>query len=114
MDIFSTNVLVGVVQSLIRPPSFFLDRFFPTIQQENTEEIHFDLDNGKRRIAPFVSPLVAGKIVESRGFTAKTFRPAYVKDKRVFDTSRPLRRAMGEQIGGSLSPEQRIQATLAY
>ena len=41
-DIFSTNVVNGVVASLIQPPSFLLDRFFPNMQTETTEEIHFD------------------------------------------------------------------------
>jgi len=113
MDIYATAVLAGVVKSLFVPPSFLLDTYFPNIQEETTEEIHFDQENGKRRIAPFVSPLREGVIVESLGFTTKTFKPAYVKDKRVFDPSRPLRRAKGEQIGGSWTPAQRIQLTLA-
>lgn len=110
MDIFTTNVLNGVVRYLPRPVSFLLDTFFPNIQTETSEEIHFDVENGKRRIAPFVSPLVAGRVVEGQGFVAKTFKPAYVKDKRVFDVNRPMKRSMGEQIGGSLNPQQRLEA----
>lgn len=113
MDLFSTDVLTAVVQDLKRPPSFLLDNFFPAVQNESSEEIHFDVDNSKRRMAPFVSPLVEGKIVAGRGFTTNTFRPAYVKDKRVWDGSRALKRMMGERIGGSLTPEARMQAILA-
>lgn len=115
-DLFSTNVLAAVVGYLPTPNSFLLDRFFPMEQRETTEEIHFDFENGKRRIAPFVSPLVQGKIVEERGYTTKTFKPAYVKPKTVFSVNRPLKRAMGERIGGAYSPAQRmelaVQATL--
>lgn len=114
MDIFATSVLTGVVRSLFVPPSFLLDTFFPNEQQDSVEEIHFDVENGRRRITPFVSPLVEGKVVASKGFKTATFKPAYAKDKRVFDPSRPLKRAMGEQIGGTMSPEDRIRATLAY
>lgn len=110
MDIFSTNVLNGVVRYLPQPVTFLLDRFFPMEQTETSEEIHFDVENGKRRIAPFVSPLVAGRIVEGQGYVAKTFKPAYVKDKRIFDPNRPMKRAMGERIGGDMSPQARLEA----
>jgi hypothetical protein len=113
-DIFTTDVLNGVVAYLPTPASFLLDTYFPNEQRETTEEIHFDVENGKRRITPFVSPLVAGKVVEGQGFTAKTFKPAYAKDKRVFDANRPMKRAIGEQIGGNLTPQARLERTVAY
>lgn len=108
-DIFSTDVLTRVVGYLPQPVSFLLDSFFPNVQLEQSEEIHFDVEAGKKRIAPFVSPLVEGKIVAEQGYTAKTFKPAYVKPKTVFDPNRPMKRAMGEQIGGQLSPSQRLE-----
>lgn len=113
MDLFSTNTLVKVVEGLKSPSSALLDRYFPTVVQDEAEEIHFDVISTKRRIAPFVSPLVEGRIVEGAGHIVKTFVPAYIKDKRVFDANRPFKRAIGEQIGGSLSPQERMQAHLA-
>lgn len=113
MDIFTTAVLNGVVQDLKTPPSFLLDNFFTETQTETSEEIHFDTDNAKRRIAPFVSPLVSGKIVASRGYKTGTFKPAYVKDKRVFDANRPMKRAIGEKIGGTMSPADRMRLIVA-
>ncbi|HHN72503.1 MAG TPA: major capsid protein, partial [Thermopetrobacter sp.] len=79
-DLFSTDVLIRVVRDLKAPPQFLLDRFFPIVQTEESEEIHFDVENRTRRIAPFVSPVVAGKVVASEGFETKTFKPAYIKD----------------------------------
>lgn len=109
-DIFSTDALVGVVQDLRVPANGMAAAYFGEVVEEATEEVHFDVDNKPRRMSPFVSPLVAGKVVQSRGFYTKTFKPAYVKDKRVFTPTRALRRAMGERIGGGqLSPEQRMQ-----
>jgi len=112
-DVFSTNVLMGVVQNLKTPNPWLLSRYFLMEFTDPSEEIHFDVIPGKRRVAPFVSPFVEGKIVESLGQTVKTFKPAYIKDKRPFHAGRFLKRAVGEQIGGSLSPEQRMQLTLA-
>ena len=113
-DEFSTSTLIGVVEGLQRPPSFMLDRYFPTVSQDESEEIHFDKIVEKRRISPFVSPVLAGKVVESLGRQVNTFKPAYIKDKRVFDPTQPIKRAIGERIGGGeLSNAQRRDAHLA-
>jgi hypothetical protein len=112
-DTVSTNTLIAVVAGLKTPNPALLGRYFPRVETSDTEEIHFDVLSTKRRIAPFVSPLVEGKVVAGHGFTTNTFKPAYIKDKRVFDPSRPLKRSAGEQIGGSLTPEQRRQAYIA-
>ena len=112
MDIFTTQVLNRVVDHLDRPASFLLDTFFPTIQTEDSEEIHFDIDQSKPRLVPFVSPLVEGKVVAQAGFETKSFKPAYVKDKRRFDPNAPLKRQIGETIGGSLTPMNRREAAL--
>lgn len=111
-DVFSTNYMMGVLESLEKPSSFLLDRFFPFVQTETSEEIHFDVIDKTRRLAPFVSPVVAGKVQQQLGHTTKTFKPAYVKPKTPFDPSRPLKRAAGENIGGNLSPMQRIQMAM--
>lgn len=112
-DIFSTDVVNGFVASLKRPVNGLTARYFATMTQDAAEEIHFDVEVKGRRVAPFVSPLLEGKIVASNTYQAKTFKPAYIKDKRVFDANRPFKRAMGEQIGGSLSPMDRMRALLA-
>ena len=111
-DIFSTFVLNKTLEYLERPSSFLLDTFFGSMQTEESEEIHFDIDQSKPRLAPFVSPLVAGKIVDDKGFTTKSFKPAYVKDKRRFDANTPVKRVIGEKIGGSLPANRRLEAAI--
>ena len=114
-DIFSTDVLTAVLQQLLGNPQFLLDRFFPITQSESSEQIHFDVIAGKRRVAPFVSPLVEGQVVLSLGYTTNTFTPAYIKDKRVFDMNKPLKRSPGEQIGGGgMSPADRLRYLIAF
>jgi hypothetical protein len=56
---------------------------------------------------------VAAKVVLDKGYATRTFTPAYIKDKRVFDANRPFKRAIGERIGGNLDPMQRLQLALA-
>ena len=113
MDIYSTTALNRLVQSLKRPQTALLGAFFNTVETSDTEDIKFDVENKKRRIAPFVSPLREGKLVEDEGYVTKSFTPAYVKDKRVHDPNKALKRAAGETIGGSMTPLDRHQANLA-
>lgn len=113
MDIYSTTALNRLVQSLKRPQTALLSTFFGTVETSDTEDIKFDVENKKRRIAPFVSPLREGKLVEDEGYVTKSFTPAYVKDKRVHDPNKALKRAAGETIGGSMAPMDRHQANLA-
>lgn len=113
MDIFSTDTLVAVVQDLRVPAQGLAAKYFTALSQSDTEEIHFDIANGPRRMAPFVSPLVAGKVVKSAGYQTNTFKPAYVKDKRIFTPTRSLKRSLGERIGGGdISPQERMQLLL--
>ena len=112
-DIYSTGVLTTVVNSLPPPEPFILNSFFREISLADGEEIHFDVVTGNPRLAPFVSPLAPAPQVESPGYQTNTFKPAYVKDKRIFNPNAALRRAIGEKVGGQLPPQQRVAARLA-
>lgn len=109
---YDTAALVEVVPNLKLSQNFLLDRFFPNIVEAPTEEVAIDVDVGIRRMAPFVSPLVEGKLVESRKYQTNLFKPAYIKDKRAPDLRKPVRRMIGERIGGELSGEERMMANL--
>lgn len=111
-DIYTTNQLIGVVQTLIRPVSWLLDRYFPTITTFDTEEVHVDVIPGKRRVIPLVSPFVEGKIVDALAQRVNTLKPAYAKAKTPFQPNRALKRTAGEQIGGSLTAQQRHDLAL--
>jgi hypothetical protein len=112
--IFDTNVLVHVVRNLKLPSQFLLETFFPNVVEFETEYVSIDVDVGLRRMSPFVSPLVEGKPVEGRKIQTNTFRPAYIKDLRTPDFRKPVLRAIGERIGGSLPAAARIQQNLAF
>jgi hypothetical protein len=112
--IYDTNTLIQVVPNLKRAQSFLLDRFFPNIVMSDSEFVSIDVDVGKRRMAPFVSPLVEGKLVEQRRIQTNTFKPAYLKDKRAPDLRKPVRRMIGERIGGEFTGAEREQANLEF
>jgi hypothetical protein len=110
--VYDTNALIQVVPNLKRPQKFLLDRFFPNIVMSDTEFVSIDVDVGKRRMSPFVSPLVEGKLVEQRRYQTNQFKPAYIKDKRAPDLRKPVRRMIGEKIGGELVGAEREAANL--
>lgn len=101
MDIYSRGYLNGVVLSLKRSPAFLLNTFFKQVVMAEEDTVFFDVetDGTKRRLAPIVHPLVPGKLVESRGYETKSLKPAYIKDLRVHDATRPFKRTIGETIG---------------
>ncbi|HHG9211752.1 major capsid protein [Morganella morganii] len=114
MNIYDTDVLIQVVPNLMTSQNWLLDKFFPNITESDTEEVSIDVDVGLRRLAPFVSPLVEGKLVESRKFQTNSFKPAYIKDKRAPDLRKPIRRQIGERIGGQYSAAEREMLNLQF
>lgn len=105
--IYDTAVLTGTVNSLQVPPQFLTGTFFPTQITEEAEEIHFDVEKDVMKLAPFVSPLVEGKTVTEKGYETDSFKPAYIKQKTPLNAASALKRVFGEQLLGSLSPQQR-------
>ena len=112
--IYDTNTLIQVVPNLKRAQKFLLDKFFPNIVISDSEEVSIDVDVGIRRMAPFVSPLVEGKLVEQRRYQTNVFKPAYIKDKRAPDLRKPVRRMIGERIGGNMTGAEREMANLEF
>ncbi len=109
-DLYTSNYLIGVIEGLPAlgdPNTRLLERYFGRLIEEDSEEIHFDKSIRYRIMAPFVSPLVEGAILEERGLTTETFKPAYIKPKTPLDPTRAVKRTAGEQIGGSLSAGDR-------
>lgn len=112
--VYDTNTLIQVIPNLKRAESWLLDRFFPNIVMSDSEFVSIDVDVGKRRMSPFVSPLVEGKLVEQRRIQTNVFKPAYIKDKRAPDLRKPVRRMIGERIGGDMSGAEREMANLEF
>lgn len=112
-DLYSTATLLDVIR--VTPPesSYWLDNFFGRQINFETEEIMFDRVETNRRLAPFVSPVVQGRVMKTEGFETRAFRPAYTKPKHIVDPNRVFTRTAGEAITGSVSPAQRWNAAVA-
>lgn len=107
-DIFDTRTMIAALEERFPPKTFLLDKFFSHTEVFTTAEVDIDVMKGKRRIASFVNPTKEGKVSERTGFTAKTFRPAYLKEKMSTTAADILKRPMGNTIySGGMSPAER-------
>lgn len=111
---YSVVELIGVVDNLKKSSGFLLDRCFPNVVESNAPQVALDIDVGKRRMSPFISPIVEGQPVESRRFETGLYTPPTVKDFRNPDFLKPVRRQIGERIGGDVSLRARLEENLVW
>lgn len=114
ITLYGTTELIMVQQRQpVLPDGFWTSKFTRTVTSDR-EEIMFErLDLDDRRLAPFVAPNVAGAAMRGQGFSARTFRPAYVKPKHVVDPTKAISRMFGEPLLGGMSMAARFDATVA-
>ena len=115
MGPFDLVELLGVLSVTKSLPSFWL-QFFPDEVAFSTETIAMDeISEDYKRLAPFVAPNVQGRVAKQDGFRTVSYRPAYVKPKDIVDPNNNMfTRTPGESLTtGTLSPEQRFDATVA-
>lgn len=114
MNIYSTVAMQATLRSLRNQAStWLLDTFFPLATYSDKEEIAFDIEPDDIELAPFVSPLSAGQVGSEQGFETLFFKPAYVKPLHDIKPGAVIRRTIGEEIGGDLSPQDRERLILA-
>jgi hypothetical protein len=109
---YDTETLLGVYRELDPFNPFLLNLLCSAMVEFEDEAISFDKLGTDKKLAPFVSPMVAGKSQRARGGQKQSFTPAYVKPKNFLDPKRVVKRQPGEAIGGSLTTSERRQAIL--
>jgi hypothetical protein len=113
-DLYGTADMLDVLRVTPVESAYWLDGWFNAARQFDTAEIMFDKIKTTRRLAPFVSPVVQGRVMRSRGFETRSFAPAYVKPKHIVDPNRQFNRRPGEVPGlGSSTPDARYNASVA-
>lgn len=112
ISLFETRTMLQIIAQLKRPKSFLLDTFFSGFRQFDTENVDIDIFKGKRRMAPFVSPVLEGKVVEKLGYTTNSYKPPYIKPKQPTTAQQILKRQPGEVAYGTQSLPERAAAEL--
>ena len=116
IDIFDPVVMTEALITNFPPMMFLTNTFFSVSKRHPTKYVDFDIKKGKRRMAPFVSRLHQGKVVEKIDFKTQRFEPPYLKPKAVTTAEELLTRQVGEPVyvqDGSNAPAARATKVLA-
>lgn len=114
INLFDTRFLLDTVNQFKRPKRFLLDLFFQGFKQFDTKTVDIDIYKGKRRMAPFVSPVMEGKVMERLGYSTNSYAPPYVKPKRPTTAGDLLARPAGTVVyPGGQTAGDRAAAVLA-
>jgi len=114
LDTYETHDLLGVINTVKPDVSKYWSQFFPGELTSTNQYIDFDeVSAGPRALAPFVSPLVQGRVQKDRGYSTKRFEPAYVKPKDIVDPTKLIKRRAGEALLGSITPQARRDAQMS-
>ena len=108
---YTTYDIAAVIDKTIPFVPYFLGAY-GRVYNTDKQTIHFEEIPDDRRISPFVSPLVKGKVARQRGANISVFAPGYIKDKETIDPQGHFTRVVGEPVNGSLTPGQRLQAAM--
>ena len=108
--IFDKQVLVAVVESMDKPKSFLRDTFFPNEETSNVEMITIDIVKGNRKVAPFVHPVIGGKVMTDQGYVSKTYTPPLVAPEKIINIEDLQKRMPGENPYEKTSPDERQAA----
>lgn len=98
LNLFDTRTMLKALEQSQPPKTFLLDTFFPTVSQSDTETVDIDIVKGKRKLAPFVTPIHEGKVVANEGYQTDTFKPPYIKAKKITSAVDMLKRIPGNAI----------------
>jgi len=113
VDLWTPQVLDGVVRALPPTGTFFKDTFFTTVKTEPTINITVDFYKGARRIAPFVSVRNPATPVEKIGYQTNVFQTPLIKIKDVTNADQLDVRLPGETVYSGGTPAERAEYLVA-
>lgn len=112
IDLFDTRTMLEAVRQIQPVRTFLRDTFFTNWRTFDTEYVDVDIVKGKRRMAPFVSPKVGGKVVERLGYQTNIYKAPMLAPKLPTTAEQLLKRLPGEELYSGMSPEERAAEQL--
>jgi hypothetical protein len=102
-----------IVSKLPPVRTFFRSTFFRHEETFVTKNVDVDFVKGTRKVAPFVSRLIGGKIVPNTGYSTKTYTPPLVAPEKVTTVDDLLQRQPGENPYSGRTPAERAVVKMA-
>lgn len=112
IDLFETRTMLEAVRQMMPVRTFLKDTFFTNERTFDTEYVDVDIVKGKRRMAPFVSPKIAGKVVERQGYRTNTYKAPMINPKIPTTAEQLQKRLAGEALYSGMSPDERAAEQL--
>lgn len=107
VSIYEPRTMGRVVQKMPPVRTFFRSTFFRNEETFVTKNVDVDFKKGSRKVAPFVSRLIGGKIVPNTGYETKTYTPPLVAPEKVTTIDDLLERRPGENMFSGRTPAER-------
>jgi len=118
VDLFHHRTLTGAINKIQPVPSFLLDRVFRTREQALSDTIDVDITVGGKKLAPFVTPIEEGIVVEKLGRAMQTVTAPRIRIKKNLNAKELLsERPLGGNVyvvGGDINTwkEQKLALEL--
>ena len=110
---YSTRTLLAAFDEGPIVHTFLRDTFFGGRDFPPTATVEFDYRRGRRKMAPFVAPLVGGKVMERQGFETRFFKAPRIAPVRALRTPDLEARLMGETIYAGRTESDRAAELMA-
>lgn len=112
INMFETRTMMDAVTRMAPVTTFLRDTFFKNIATFPTNKVDVDFKKGNRRLAPFVHPVIGGKVLEHKGYQTNTYEPPLVAPDKITKASDLLNRLPGEHVYSPKTPEERAAERL--
>ncbi len=106
-ELNDTRTLLGVINRAFPPNPVLTDIFFPNAVTYGSEYIDVDYKKGGRNMAPFVVPGSKGVAMARDGFETQSYKAPMMRAKRILTADDLRKRAPGESLYSTRTPEQR-------
>ena len=113
VSIYEPRTMDRVIQKLPPVRTFFRSTFFKHEKTFVTETVDVDFKKGSRKVAPFVSRLIGGKVVPNTGYRTETYPPPLVAPDKITTIDDLLKRSAGENPYSGRTPAQRAVQKMA-
>ena len=107
VSIYEPRTMMGVIRKLPPVHTFFRSTFFSREKTFVTKSVDMDYKKGARKLAPFVSREIGGKIIPNTGYTTETYTPPFIAPDKVTTIDDILDRQPGESLYSGRTPAQR-------
>jgi len=108
-DYYNPKTMRGVIRRTLPLRTFFRTRFFSFGSITfPTKDVSFEFQEGKRRLAPYVSERIGSEELERDGYNVRTFGTPLVGPKRTITNDTLAQKLLGESEWNSgMTPEER-------